>query len=55
MARTIGVRQSTVWAWVQRGMVPSERIPQIIRAGAHLSPPVNLRPDDFFDLSNEAA
>lgn len=55
LARAVGVRQSTVWAWVQRGLVPSERIPQVIRAGKQLSPPVKLRPDDFFDLSDEAA
>jgi DNA-binding transcriptional regulator YdaS (Cro superfamily) len=48
MARALGLRQSTVWAWLQSGHVPSRRIPVVIQAAANLSPPVHLTPADFF-------
>lgn len=54
LARILSTRQSTVWGWVSKNRVPSQRIPEIIAAAAKLNPPVTLRPDDFFDLSAPA-
>ena len=48
LARLIGRSQGTVWEWVEKGQVPSNRIPEVIAAGANLNPPVRLEPNDFF-------
>ena len=47
-AKAVGKNQSTVWEWINEGRVPSARIPEVIKAAAALSPPVDLRPDHFF-------
>jgi hypothetical protein len=48
MARAVGCAQSTVWNWIRRGHVPSDRIIDIIEIGKTLDPPVHLEPNDFF-------
>ncbi len=50
LAKALGTKQSTVWEWTRKGTVPSSRIPEIIRAGAEQHPPINLQPNDFFDM-----
>lgn len=51
MARKIGVGQTSVWEWIEKGLVPSRRIPQIIEAGRRLDPPLLLTANDFFVIS----
>lgn len=48
LARALGTKQSTVWEWVDKGQVPSARIPSIIDAGKRSVPPIKLEPNDFF-------
>ena len=48
LARALNASQSTVWDWVEKGRVPSTRIPSIIEAAKRLDPPVKLEPNDFF-------
>lgn len=48
LARILKTSQGTVWEWVEKGRVPSTRIPAIIDAAKQLSPPVSLQPNDFF-------
>lgn len=51
LARALKTSQSTVWEWVEKGRVPSTRIPLIIEAARRLDPPVTLEPNDFFATS----
>ena len=55
MARAVGVRQSEVWRWSKRGLVPSSRIGSVIKAGARLDPPIIITPDDFFSAPRSAS
>lgn len=48
LARSLSTSQGTVWEWIRTGRVPAARIPEIIKAAAHLDPPVDLEPNDFF-------
>jgi hypothetical protein len=50
MARMLGCRQATIWHWCNRGVVPSERIPEIIAIGRTMDPPIHLEPNDFFSI-----
>jgi hypothetical protein len=50
LSRILKTSQGTVWEWIEKGRVPSARIPEIIEAGARLDPPVILQPNDFFAL-----
>lgn len=52
LARRLRTSQGTVWEWVNNGLVPSARIPQIIEAARALEPPVLLEPNDFFAISS---
>lgn len=49
LARDLACSQGTVWGWIKTGLVPSNRIPQIVRAGRRRNPPILLEPNDFFD------
>src|SRR5690349_14845256 len=51
MARHVGVGQATVSEWVEKGIIPSRRIRQVIEAGRRMSPQVILQPNDFFCAS----
>jgi Putative antitoxin of bacterial toxin-antitoxin system, YdaS/YdaT len=53
LARLLQTGQATVWDWVEKGRVPSSRIPTIIALAAQLQPPVILEPNDFFDLEHQ--
>lgn len=53
MAKTIGCAQSTVWNWIQREMVPYDRIVQIIKIGKRMNPPIILEPNDFFAICKD--
>jgi DNA-binding transcriptional regulator YdaS (Cro superfamily) len=57
LARLLNTSQGTVWGWIEKGRVPSARIPAIIEAAKALNPPVHLQANDFFGLqhSEEAA
>lgn len=48
LARILKTSQGTVWEWVEKGRVPSSRIPAIIEAAKRLDPPIALQPNDFF-------
>lgn len=50
LARLLGIRQSTVFEWVKKREVPYARVLDIISAGKRTTPPIALKPDDFFDL-----
>lgn len=52
LSRILKTSQGTVWEWIDKGRVPSARIPEIIEAGARLDPPVMLQPNDFFALKS---
>jgi len=51
LARILKTSQGTIWGWVAAERIPSKRIPQIIEAARRLDPPIQLEPNDFFDLS----
>lgn len=55
LARALKTSQGTVWEWVEKGRVPSTRIPAIIEAAKRLEPPVALEPNDFFATSAGAS
>lgn len=48
LARILKTSQGTVWEWVEKGRVPSSRIPQIIEAAKQFDPPIAIEPNDFF-------
>lgn len=48
IADKLGMAQHGVGYWISQGHVPSQRIPQVIRAARRLDPPVKLQPNDFF-------
>lgn len=50
LARALGKKQSTVWEWCNVGRLPYCAIISIIYAGRRATPPIYLRPDDFFHL-----
>jgi len=52
LARLLKTSQGTVWEWIEKGRVPSARIPEIIKAAASLQPPVSLQPNDFFVIQH---
>jgi hypothetical protein len=49
MARALGCRQGTIWAWIKKGEIPSGRIKEVIAAARKLEPAVDLTPNDFFE------
>lgn len=53
LARKIGKGQSTVSDWCNKGVVPANRIKDVIRAGRQTTPPVILEPNDFFSICLE--
>jgi len=54
LARILKTSQGTIWGWVAAERIPSKRIPQIIEAARRLDPPIQLEPNDFFDLSHHS-
>lgn len=52
MARTLKINQAAVFQWVHKNRVPSKQIPVIIKAARDLNPPIDLEPNDFFQLGD---
>lgn len=55
LARALGLRQSTVWGWVNSGRVPYDRIPLVVEAARLLDPPMELGAADFLAIPPFAA
>lgn len=54
MARALGIRQSVVWGWVQKGRIPYDRISVVVAAARKLEPPLVLTESDFIVLAEVA-
>jgi len=48
LARRIGGGTSTVSDWVNKGIVPVQKIPLVTEAGRAMDEPIDLEPNDFF-------
>ena len=47
VGRMLGLRPTVIQGWRDRGAVPGNRLPEIIRAGRALNPPLEHR--EFFE------
>lgn len=53
LGEAAGVSQPSVWKWRKRGFVPSDRIPDILKAAANRG--IHLEHRDFFPPESDEA